>query len=719
MGMKLGALAFGVVAAFACWPSEAAAGPYARLCVQQLSAPQANPRGRQPAGDPFEGQTDHAGIAAECAQVAQVERGVKAARARFYAGRAYRIVGQTDEAIRHLENAVSAGPDFPNQFTREERGATLELIQAYRERGRFDEALARLDQAIRPSIRRGPVVQASDPAVAYQRAMLVLADRGIGERESAFNALRPVFSRSNDSLTPLTQREIANGRAWLFRLGRELGEQALIAQTSSDRAQREIEARRAVEFLTAAADTVRYGGWGIGAPEDIRGKIPGGPPPTEAMLADVFAKLGNAKLRAAGLTARVNGPDLDCLGGDRSSEAPTYIREAKEAFSTIMARYPEGDSRSADAHWGYGCAMLAGLGYARDRNSDLAEAIRHLSTAQAGRPVNLLTLARAQAILGPPSVARPNYQAALAALTGPDNAELRSEIHVDIARTYLFNSLSFDDPNPTDLSRANAADPEAIRNLRSAVSTHERNTDAHLMLAQIYLSKAEWASARSELSTLLRAAYRLDEGDPAKAQARYFASRLETLAYQQARYEEEAAGPHTASYCRRTERDRLWSRGECAVNLAMAAFNSDQTSGLYRRQVCIARTLFGVFGGESYCTADRGRDGDEFAQALLFEGMYYLRRAHRQPAGIMQDNWALSLRAFETGLNEVAPGVNVDIYPFGFGSDQNIPLRDLLRYGERYVRLCAGLGAGDNERASKPVRDYFRVSGMEPCISRN
>lgn len=47
-------------------------------------------------------------IAETCAGVGATARGVQAARARFYAGRAYnRVPGEGDEAIRQLEIAVN------------------------------------------------------------------------------------------------------------------------------------------------------------------------------------------------------------------------------------------------------------------------------------------------------------------------------------------------------------------------------------------------------------------------------------------------------------------------------------------------------------------------------------------------------------------------------------------------------------------------------------
>ncbi|MGH8337795.1 MAG: hypothetical protein ACRETL_13460, partial [Gammaproteobacteria bacterium] len=186
-------------------------------------------------------------IAETCAGVGATARGVQAARARFYAGRAYnRLSGQDDEAIRQLEIAVNSGQDFESQFARELRAARLELVGAYRASGRLEAARNLLaSSALRPS----------DPAVAYQRAMLTLAELREAGRESAFETLRGVFVQDDAQLlgspsdpTGLTPGEIRRGRSWLYWLGMSLGQEAL-AQAGQSDDQRRVDALRAINYF--------------------------------------------------------------------------------------------------------------------------------------------------------------------------------------------------------------------------------------------------------------------------------------------------------------------------------------------------------------------------------------------------------------------------------------------------------------------------------------
>ncbi len=740
MKLKLGAVIIAVAAVCAVGANaqerSRGAANFNRDCVQELRR-----------GDPFANAASNrlSDIARECRRVSLDARvgGVRAARARFYAGRAYRMLGDGEEAIRNLVGAVSAGPDFSSaEFGAELRAATLELIQAYRESDRVREAREMLD-------RTGPgSLSQDDPAVAYQRAMLVLEELGEESQagmEGAFTALRPVFTRTTASLNPpltaaeiragigssaqprLSVAEIRNGRAWLFRLGDELGQRALDAQRDTrDRAQSVIQAQRAIEYLTAATSAVLESGWNIGAPEN-------GTAPTLDEMSDVFFKLGNAKLRAAGVLPRRNGPDLDCLGGERtlSAEAVNQFRQARDAFNAIRENPNITAARRADAHWGLGCATLAGLDPSRNFESDLQTAIGDLRVAvgqgaqgsaapgQSDRPEYLLTLARALFIQGAGEAARTNYRNALTALSGDTYQELRSEIQVDIARTYLFsacraqmaearNCISFRNPSPIDLSDVSDASGQAQRALEQSLATN-RNGDARLMLAQIYLQQRKWVEARTQLTELLSGQSRLEEGDPRKALARYLSSRRETLIRQTC----------LRSRARNDDGRTCGGNGEIAVADATRASVNDQTNGDYRRQACIARILFGRTEDEQYCLADSGRDEQQYAQALLFEGMYWLRRAHSAPQGVRQDRWGLSINAFERGLPHRSAGDMPTIYPEGISRERPIYLNELLRYGERYVRVCAIGRAGDNETASEDVKEYFRLSGMLPCLVRN
>lgn len=706
---------------------------FARDCVAPL--------GR---GDPFANSENRLSeIANACRDISNTARGVGAARARFYAGRAYRMMGSRpggsredlNEAVRHLEAAVSIGPDFSAvDFGAEQRAATIELVQAYRLRQDYREARERLN-------RTGPgALSPDDGAVAYQRAMLILADEGANTqtgKEGAFGALRPVFTRSTLSLNPplteaerrngpsnqsrLSASEIRNGRALLFSLGSELGRDALEAQSGArDRAQSVIQGTRAIEYLTAAAAVVRESEWNIGAPE-------GGRAPNIDDMSDVFFKLGNARLRAAGVAPRTNGPDLDCLVGERarSGDFASQIRDAREAFDTVLANPGITGARREDAHWGLGCAALAGLEPRRGFDGDLQTAIRDLRlavgqtadgapTGGTSRPEYLLTLASAEFIQDAGQAARNSYNAALRALPGSEYAALRSEIYVNIARTHLFSRcrpgdneprrgcISFRNPNPIDLSGVRTPNSEAQRALSDALAADPSNSDARLMLTQIHMQRREWGPARTQLNALLAGNTALEEDDPRKSFARYLSSRRETWIRQAC-----LAANNNARSCGNS------GNGTVAFNDASRASMSDQTSPEYRLQTCIAIILFGREQDERYCIAN-----SPDAEALLLEGMYWLRRSHGARQGTVQDRWGQSLGAFERG-SRLASSESATIYPEGFPPESSIPLSDLLRYGERYVRLCAIGRAGDTESATQQVKDYFHQSGMLPCLVRS
>ncbi|MBC7768210.1 MAG: tetratricopeptide repeat protein [Phycisphaerales bacterium] len=702
---------------------------YNRQCVAELRR-----------GDPFASAPESRApdVAAQCQRISLDNRvgGVRAARARFYAGRAYRMLGgpsNLDAAIGHLEGATSVGPYFPAaDFGAEQRAATIELVQAYRLRGRIRDALERLNRTDRGAL------SPDDPAIAYQRAMLTLADLGAESqsgKEGAFGALRPVFTRSTLSLNPplteserrngasgqvrLSDVEIRNGRALLFTLGRDLGQGALDGQRDArDRAQSVIQGTRAIEYLTAAASVVRESAWNIGAPE-------GGAAPSLDDMSDVFFKLGNARLRAAGVAPRRNGPDLECLLGARAraSDYVSQIREARDAFNAILANQSIAGPRRADAHWGLGCATLAGLDPSRNFEGDLQEAISELeravgqlaqgTTGAAGRPEYLLTLAGAQFIQGASDRARDNYTAAANALSGSQYSALRSEIYVDIARTHLFRPcgpgddesqracISFRNPSPIDISGVQSPSPQAQSALDRALQANAGNGDARLMLAQIYLHRREWRPARVQLDALLEGDDALEEDDVRKSFARYLSSRRETLIRQ-------------ACLAADTQRT-CGGDGALAVRDATRASMNDQTNVDYRLQSCIAIILFGRSQDERYCIANDGQD----AQALLLEGMYWLRRAHDAGPGTRQDRWGLSLSAFERGGRLATSGDRPTIYPEGLSRESDIRLNELLRYGERYVRVCAIGRSGDTESASDEVKAYFRLSGMLPCLVRN
>lgn len=681
-------------------------------------------------------------IAEACASVGATGRGVHAARARFYSGRAYnRLPGQEDEAIRQLEIAVNSGQDFQSQFERELRAARLELVGAYRSSGRLEAARNLLGStALRPS----------DPAVAYQRAMLILAELREAGRESAFEQLRGVFVQDDAALlgsasdpTGLTPSEIRRGRSWLYWLGMSLGQEALDQEGQNDE-QRRLDALRAIGYFGPVANAIAAAcpdqepidcGNGIGETERI-GSLGYPNRPNSDQLLSAFFQLGVAHLKAAGVretpglttiageTAVGEAGGLDCFSGNFAPDAGSHFQNARYAFETITRRSPQGGQAAANARWGLGCAILANVGRVPDtgeQQRQLAQAVDQLRQAP-DRPLTLLTLARAQVLQGQFESARASYQRALA-MAGPDTqcrsgrepstsarAELPSRIYLELARTRFAEPLSYtrrrdsSDLFARTITEVSAARPQALREaeaeLQCAISLNYNNSEARLTLGHIYLrlgsaGELDPPPFNKAMQALRYFERPIGSGQDGRAEGLYLLSRRETMLQQNRLLRGNAAAG---------------GNGGNAVGYATQAYNTVQRPE-FRRQACIAQMLFGNTREEGYCAASG--QGDDRAESLLYEGMYWLRRGQHERGDRMR-SWSRSIQAFNRGLSDSSTGGDVpSVHP---SLPATLPLQDLLHYGERYVLRCTSLDYGDREAASDDVRRFFRLSGMpDPC----
>ncbi|MGE0830046.1 MAG: hypothetical protein AB7O04_11940 [Hyphomonadaceae bacterium] len=681
-------------------------------------------------------------IAETCAAVGATARGVQAARARFYSGRAYnRLPGQGEEAIRQLEIAVNSGQDFRTEFARELRAARLDLVGAYRASGRLEAARNLLSSsALRPS----------DPAVAYQRAMLTLAELREAGRESAFETLRGVFVQDDAQLlgvptdpTGLTLSEIRRGRSWLYWLGMSLGQEALATQAQNDE-QRRTDALRAITYFGPIAGAIATAcpdqqpidcANGIGETETI-GALGYPRRPTPDQLLNAFFQLGVAHLKAAGvretpgLTAIAGDAGvgeaggLDCFSGAIAADAGSHLQNARYAFETMTRRAPQGAAAAADAHWGLGCAILANVNRILDpgeQQRQLAQAVDHLRRAP-DRPLTLLTLSRAQVLQGQLESARASYQRALA-MAGPntqcqpghqpttnDRAELPSRIYLELARTRFAAPLSAGrrsdsaDLFARTITEVQAARPQALREaeveLQCAISLNYHNSEARLTLGHIYLrlgsdGELDPPPFNKALQTLRYFEQTIGSGQEGRAEGLYLLSRRETMLQQNRLIRGAAATTGNAAN---------------AVGYATQAYNTVQRPE-FRHQACMAQMLFGDTRDEGYCSASG--QGDERAESMLYEGMYWLRRGQREREARMS-SWSRSIQAFNRGLSDSSSSVQVGgVHP---SLPPSLALQDLLHYGERYVLRCARLDYGDRETASQEVRTFFRLSGMpDPC----
>ncbi|MBL8557416.1 MAG: hypothetical protein JNM47_01740 [Hyphomonadaceae bacterium] len=736
----------GVIAVAVFWPQGAPAQARGDACTRELA--RSTLEGVDAADSNAQLQVGEA-----CRRVAATARGIQAARARFYSGRAFSRAGQTDEAIRQLEAAVNTGLDFEPDFRAELRAGQLELAQAYLNSGRIEAARRLLSS---------PTLSPADPAVAYQRALLSLAELGPAGEEGAFNALKVTFAQDAVRMRAapggpsfLTAAEISRGRSWLFRLGQSLAQASLRAE-GRDVVQRRSDAQRAIDFLGPMAAAIDAAcpdpspidcATGIGGTEAI-GALPAKAAPTREQLLDVFFQIGIAHLKAAGLqespgfsalggAAGMSGVGaLDCVSSNLSLDAAQHFQNARYAFDTYTRRSSTSSASSADARWGLGCTILANLPNVSDPNErqrQIAQAIEQLRLAP-NRPLTMLTLARAQVMQGQYDGARASFKQALD-LSGaatrcprgdvefvPGNRDaLASRIYLEVARTrYAYGAA----PRESDamiggdlyyraISEVAAARPASLReaepDLRCAVYLNFDNVEARLTLGHLYLKLGAEPSGGPQLDRppypkaeqALQYFTRRQTGSvDGNAEGLFLASQRYTLAQQYA-----LADPARA----RSTTDRTFLRdGELAVSYASQAYSLTQRPQ-FRNQACRAQILFGQIGEQGFCAA--AGVGEDRAETLLYEGMYWLRRGQREArTDDRLKSWSRSIQAFNRGVAEKMIGQTVaSANP---GQPQQIDLGALLTYGQRYVLACRGINYNDGEVTAPEVKEFFRLSGI-------
>ena len=658
------------------------------------------------AGDP---RLDN--IAQQCGAWANDARhgGVDAVRARFHAGRANRMSNNLEVAVPQLEGAAAVGATFSNFRPEERRVATLELIHAYWQANRLDDAQARLDDGLN----RSRVLSSGDAAVAYQQAMLLLARSGLPARKEAFNTLQTWFPGDQAALRSagLSDEDIQSARSWLFRLGVDLGRETLA--DASDVTQRMSDARDGIAYFGAAARTVEVGCPRPRTPQDACTGVRQPQTPATGIdnsqpqrnLADeieyAFFGLGVSHLRAAGVAdadaAHLADPGgLDCLGGQLQPDAAPHINEAGRAFESIQYYYPN----PAPARWGLGCTLLAAPGNGPMSAQQLQAAINLLSNPRPTTVNMLLTLAHAQVMQNNRSDARANLSQALN-MPGVDD-DLRGKIQVDIARTYYYQSNSGQRADPDLFTRA-ISDVEGARlndlqqpavNTALQQAARGDNAEAELVLANIALRQGNYDGACGRLRDIVRANL---VADRRVGVGPYLLSRCLTVREQ----------ADLASGKRRAPRA---VPGAEAVSRAVDAFRLQNAHApQYRRQACAAQITFGdIFRSQEYCDAGANPD----PQALLFQGMYWLRRGIAERRGIREGSLTRAMQAFVQG-NDVSGGSNYDFLDLRNNQSEPISLTSLHRYGATFVQVCVGLDFVN--QGDETARQVFLQSGIPTC----
>jgi tetratricopeptide (TPR) repeat protein len=696
-------------------------------------------------------------LAETCRSVSLSTRGIESARARFYAGRAYNRANRPEDAVSQLEIAVNAAKDFEgDRFAREMRAGRLELAEAYRMTNRVDSARNLLNNT---------ALSPSDPGLAYQKAMLTLAELGSGGELNAFQTLAPFFQQDDKILlgtpqnpTYMTAEEVRRGRSWLYRLGLSLGKAAL--KPGGDSVQQRNDAITALGFLVPAAGAVNAA-CPDPQPVDCATAIAGTASinslaaqlaPSREELLNVFFQIGIAHLKAGGLQASPGLASLgdanmgglgalDCMSGQLAVDAPRHFQDAATAFNTYVTRSSASAASADSARWGLGCTILANMAFVPsfERPRYIALAIDQLSKTPK-QPLTLLTLARAQVLQGRPDLARDSFKQALdlSPTTNrcPANTSrfpesnkdvLASQLYVEMARTRFAQAVTADpaygmsegagnDLHYRVITEIANARPAVLResepDLRCAVFLNHENTEARLMLGHIYLrlgtqedggpalDRAPFPKAETALEYFER---RRATTVPGAAEGYYLLSMRKTLA----RYgvllasRESKNEPETISRKFRNE-------GALAVRLATQAYSLSQRPE-YRRQVCDAQIMFGETADENFCMAvgeDRAR-----AEALLYEGMYWLRRGQRdRNMNERKVSWSQSIRAFNRGTAEKQ---GEQIITSTVGAKQvSLDLGALLAYGHRYVLKCNQLNAEDFDTAPPEVKEFYRLSGI-------
>jgi tetratricopeptide (TPR) repeat protein len=684
-----------------------------------------------------------------CREVAAGERGVRAVLARFYSGRAFNNAERWSDAITQLNVAVNAGqdPEITGRLTNELRVARLELVNAYRANNQLDVARHTLENS---------GLSPADPGYSFQSAMLTLDELNDAGQVSAFDDLRSVFTLADSELrrtrerpTGLPVSEIRRGRSWLYRLGTTLGREALddaLETEGRTDAQRRADAARAAGYLRPATAAIAAACPSNRPLSECRGfeetsaigSLGREEAPNADDLLNTYVQLGVAHLRAAGVKemsglAPSGAPSalaLDCFSaGSRgpnvrpgapsslADNAESQFRDARTAFQTAVDR-GAGAPAVERARWGLSCSILANamtISNPREQQGELARAVDLLGDPNDA--LILLTRARAQVLRGRHDNARADFDRALSGSSCPrveldDPDSLRSRIRLERARTYFTPTASGVRPSSDLFSRTitEIGQTTNLNGLRDAVPDLEcarylnpANSEARLILGHIYMrlqpiSDSDPAALdpspfNKTLEALRYFERPIGSGPEGRAEGLYLLSRRETLLQQNRIL--NGAGPAG-------DRDR-------AVNNAMLAYNMSQEP-VFRQQACMAQMVFGRrLDEEVYCSASG--EGDQLAESLLFEGMYYLRRGQSEPHSQRMRSWSRAIQSFNRGLAD--PSSSFPVRAVVHPSIRTQPrLSELLRYGERFVLRCGQLGYNDPDRADPEVRSFFQASGM-------
>jgi tetratricopeptide (TPR) repeat protein len=599
----------------------------------------------------------------------------------FHTGKAMRALGNSAEAARLL--MLAANTVDPGQTSRVRDSAMIELVRAQRDMGAIDDGL--LDLLARRNV--------NDRAVDYelaQRALLRARRPEVASDIAALRSLRLLALgylrtfRHPDTSPGADQYVYWRGPELLAEVANDLGKDALenLPPTETNTGQ-------AISYFTDAAE----------AASQLRGRTQ-----WDGAAASIFVNLGRSHLRLAGLRRGASAANLECgVGGAQLQPGERdALRDAASAFERARERAPS----SPDVRWGAGCVLLA-LGNAPAAATEFQYAVDHPSTDAppiVPRWQHHVALARAQAATGQIALAERSYTTALAGQ--PDPATV-VQIQLDMADMYrrvaarltggererllqaALDRLDWAVGAPRDQSGAVIRDRSGRPNRNPEVdTTRPRNPDAYLSRGEILF----------------------DMGD-----LQYAALNLEVAA----RATGGTRGPANSKLSELEERRR---RAAEAVDYADEAVSTDRNNPEYRRRACLVRIrLWDRLGaglrerGALYCAAGASNDSHEFAEHLLYEGMFHLRVTYPPTRGGDQSRaWASALDAFTRGLNSLGES----------GRDPELWAR--LARGQNRALYCGGFGGAMEAIAADPgdplfaeqARNYFAENGFAECARR-
>ncbi|MFZ4602785.1 MAG: hypothetical protein ACOYM8_10035 [Caulobacterales bacterium] len=507
------------------------------------------------------------------------------------AGAALEIVSAIPAPIPASAKPLPAEVQFLNTWVE----AKLELTKVYSRQGRYPEAAQRAREVVSafPSEADDRHVRAK-----YELAQVFMAQTPRDE-EQAMDALRVFTQRSLDknSKAPAARQQV-------YEIATKLGQDALKEGSPASLSRAQIQFGKAREAAEAANAV---------DPNS----------PTVPSISGTFVNLGRVNMLMAG----VKGPDT--AGGcesrtgdfDRLNGALEYFRQAGETAEALQ--------------WS-GCASMA-LGNLDDAVGKFEKAVKvaaapNASTMQVSLGRALYRRAQTQTGIDAQrswSEATLAFDAAVTSLDRSDKASAARTL-VEVGDFYL----AFFDRLTTGDSRKPGLVAKAVKTFREARELAPSQPIAYARLGRIALGEDEFEPRRNLENGPDSARFNLEKARDlatqdldTRANAHFLLSKLEVL-----RRVLGVVPPNDVA--RKKNADAAVTNADRAADIG-----SVERGQAYFAQACETRLIFGRTDadGVRYCVADEARDGLNYPRGLLFEGLYYLRKAKNARAAIERD----------------------------------------------------------------------------------